>query len=108
MAKRIKGCTEKKAAERNAPGAGVDLTSTRKQGENFRAACRVLIHGTRDAAQTWEAEHPYTLTMAGLKQGAFSARGFCREPKNLRSAVRGDDFTALGTVRSLVWLREVI
>ncbi len=66
---------------------------------------RRAMHGARDAAHNWEAEHTEMRVEAGFTQGSHSARAPCHKEKNIRIVVHGDDFTVLGGAKELDWLR---
>ncbi len=54
------------------------------------------MYGTRDAAQSWEVDYAEMMKEAKFKQGAYSMCVFCREERNIRAAIHGDDFTVNG------------
>ncbi len=65
------------------------------------ALLRKATYGTRDAAQNWEMEYTEMLLEAVFIQGSYSSCVFYHEQKNVRVVVHGDDFTILGTSKSL-------
>jgi hypothetical protein len=61
--------------------------------------CRELqksTYRTRDAAQNWEREYCEYLEGIGFTRGRAPPCAFHHEGRDLRAAVHGDDFTALG------------
>ncbi len=66
------------------------------------------MYGTRDASQNWEMERTDMLLEAGFRQGSYSSCVFYHEQKNVRLVMHGDEFTELGPIKSLDWLRGVV
>ena len=66
------------------------------------------MYGMRDAVQNWEVESTDMMKGAKFKQGSHSACMFYDKEHNIRAAVHGDGFPALGRSEDLDWHRSVI
>ena len=66
------------------------------------------MHGTRDAAQNWEAEYAEFMELIGFQRGIWSPCVFWQRNRNIRAVIHGDDFTLLGTNSDLDWFRDRI
>ena len=67
------------------------------------------MHGTRDAAQNWNAAYSEFMESTGFERGKSCACAFWSRRYELRAVVHGDDFTVLGWKESLDWFwRKII
>jgi len=66
------------------------------------------LYGTRDAAQNWEQEYTEFMTSIGFKAGIASPCTFRHESREIRAVVHGDDFTLIGSRKSLDWFKSRI
>ena len=79
------------------------------EGDRESGMCGRLIYslyGTRDAAQNWEAEYTKTLEDLGFARGKASPCTFWSEGLQARIVVHGDDFTILGTDKSIRYIED--
>ena len=70
------------------------------------ARINLSLYGTRDAAQNWAAE--YTRFLVGLvfQVGKGSPCNFRHEKRDIQLSVHRDDFTVVGPMGSLRWLKH--
>jgi len=64
------------------------------------------LYGTRDAAQSWELEYSGTLERMGFKKGVSTGCVFRHAERDVNIVVHGDDFTILGTVSDIYWVKN--
>ena len=74
--------------------------------EEMVGKLRLSMYGTRDAAQNWALEYSQTLISMGFVQGVASPCHFHHPDKDLKTAVRGDDFVSTGSKRHLRWMKK--
>jgi len=67
------------------------------------------MYGTRAAADGWQTEYSTMLVQElGFVQGTSCANVFRHDERAIRMSVHGDDFTAVGSKRSLDWMETEV
>jgi len=64
------------------------------------------MYGTRAAADGWQEEYSTSLIDMGFVQGISCVNIFRHPQWHLKCTVHGDDFTCLGTKRSMDWFEQ--
>ena len=66
------------------------------------------LHGTRDAAQGWEATYAAAMAKLGFHRGRSSPCVFHHPSRNMKCVVHGDDFFSEGLPVDLAWFEKAI
>ena len=92
------------------PRRRMHLYLPREMGLGTKAIAHLkrCVYGTRDAGALWEECYSDALVMMGFRRGLANPCCFYHPEKQISLVVHGDDFTALGPRKSLLWYEAAL